>query len=424
MPEEQEKLPKPQTDLPLPEKDLPLPEKKLTASAESNLASQVNDSEAENRRSQALEPDQAPPISQQDPPLQNHPNVNNDKPASKSPVLKFIMLGVLFVIGLALIGGAYFMGTQKSNQQAVSTSPSPTPDPTADWKTFSPPNQGFSIKYPANWTPLQNETLTRIFPPGISIKNGLGPDDSETPYISISHHESNPLDCRGDCPLFTNPEPIKVAGINATKYTGTDGQMATMCGCSYEKIILKNGNTYYLLELYGKPGKTPDYKPDSISEENKEIFDQILSTFNFTDFNSQSKSPNQTPSTIANGAHLESIKFTLPNGWTNKLNNGSLLLSPSNGGYLSIKVYDYDGKTGRREFYCKTTGYCLDSSRFTTTKIGNISGYKAESLDNSGGGSEYFGNKGNKFYIISTFNPPSPNEYDNNFQNVLNSLIF
>jgi len=45
-------------------------------------------------------------------------------------------------------------------------------------------------------------------------------------------------------------------------------------------------------------------------------------------------------------------------------------------------------------------------------------------LDNSGGGIEYFGSKGNKFYIIGSYSPPSPNEFENNYKQVLNSLIF
>src|SRR5215510_3273390 len=40
---------------------------------------------------------------------------------------------------------------------------SPTPDSTSDWKTFSDPQTGFSIRYPSNWNfeviPDQNNGL-------------------------------------------------------------------------------------------------------------------------------------------------------------------------------------------------------------------------------------------------------------------------
>jgi len=39
-------------------------------------------------------------------------------------------------------------------------------------------------------------------------------------------------------------------------------------------------------------------------------------------------------------------------------------------------------------------------------------------------GPEYFGAKGNKFYIISSYNPPSPNEFEKGYKQVMSSLIF
>lgn len=131
------------------------------------------------------------------------------------------------------------------------------------------------------------------------------------------------------------------------------------------------------------------------------------------------------PISQSNGTELKDIKYTLPQGWEVKIQDGRLLLSPINGGgFLSIKVYDYPSNIGRREYYCQITKYCLDRTYFTEMNIGNISGYSPHGIDNSGGGAEYFGAKGNKFYIVSSFSPPSPNDFDENYKNVLNSLIF
>lgn len=127
-----------------------------------------------------------------------------------------------------------------------------------------------------------------------------------------------------------------------------------------------------------------------------------------------------------NGADLEDIKYELPQGWEAKLSSDSLLISPAEGGgFLSIRIYNYPGDVGRREYYCQVSNVCIDGvSYFTELSIGNISGYVANALDNSGGGAEYFGAKGSKFYIISSYNPPSPNEFEKNYENVLNSLVF
>lgn len=81
--------------------------------------------------------------------------IKKKEPSGKSPALKFIMLGVLFVIGIALIGIAYYLGTQKSESNQITdtqaTTPSPTTDPTANWKTYTSNAGSFSIKYPSNW---------------------------------------------------------------------------------------------------------------------------------------------------------------------------------------------------------------------------------------------------------------------------------
>jgi hypothetical protein len=134
----------------------------------------------------------------------------------------------------------------------------------------------------------------------------------------------------------------------------------------------------------------------------------------------------KTTSPQVNGTGINAIKYTLPATWEGKISDNSLMLSPkTGGGYLSLKVYDYAGTTGRREYYCQVSKVCIDgTTKFTEMNLGNISGYMASGLDNSGGGNEYFGAKGNKFYVISSYNSPSSTDFENNYKAVLNSLIF
>ena len=125
------------------------------------------------------------------------------------------------------------------------------------------------------------------------------------------------------------------------------------------------------------------------------------------------------------GADLEDIRYALPPGWEAKFRDNGLFISPAdNGGYFFIKVYKYAGDVGRREYFCQLVGYCIEETYFTEVKIGNTSGYMAQALDNSGGGSDLFATKGDKFYIINSISPPSPNEFDKSKQSFLNSLLF
>jgi hypothetical protein len=73
----------------------------------------------------------------------------------------------------------------------------------------------------------------------------------------------------------------------------------------------------------------------------------------------------------SNGAMLSEIKYTLPDGWEAKIrpDQNDLFVSPKEeGGYLAIKVYAYDGKTGRRGYYCQLTKFCIDATYFTEVK--------------------------------------------------------
>lgn len=125
----------------------------------------------------------------------------------------------------------------------------------------------------------------------------------------------------------------------------------------------------------------------------------------------QSVSLSPTKITQVNGADVKNIKYTLPAGWNAKVADKSLTISPPNGGYITVAVYSFSENMGRREYYCQISGYCIDgTTTFEEITLGNIPGYEPHGLDSSGSGPEYFGEKGNKFYRISTFCPSLPSD--------------
>lgn len=138
---DQKDLPKPQTDLPLPEKEL---------SAQAGLVPQGD----------ALEP--------------QNPNLRGSTPKSK-----WLMLGIVAVVLLVLLGGVYILGRNSVFKELNPTNPAippkspviyqgtPTPNPTADWKTYT--SDGYTFKYPNSLKTLPKDSANDI---GLEFNNG------------------------------------------------------------------------------------------------------------------------------------------------------------------------------------------------------------------------------------------------------------
>lgn len=341
-----------------------------------------------------------------------------------SPNLLLLIIGALILIGVGLIGGFFLANNHKNttSQTASQTTsvteptPTPQPDPTIDWKTYTNPENEYSIKFP-------NDTFVQLVCPEPGEELDLELRKTET--RDVINADSCGRDTPFDVEIKTHPvnyqlptsnqyvtvieKDISVNGMPAKEFTSklTDKYQAPTNSSNFESVFIVNNNKMY--ELYLGPLSL------------KPTFNTILSTLKFT-------SPTQStePATSVQGADLKEIKYTLPSNWTGEIRDNNLVLNANGGGYLAIKVYSNKPSEGRREYYCELTKYCTSSSTFSPMQIGNISGYKAEKLDNSGGGTEYFGAKGDKFYIISSFSPsyPTPNEFDKTYLSVLSSLVF
>lgn len=197
-----------------------------------------------------------------------------------------IILGVLILL-LIVGGGAYYLGTrnnktiirQDSNIQptinpqntvvnssgipVVTQTPSDTE--TANWKTYINEKVKFSLKYPSTWTekgPVANNDSTLVYlHAGESF--GEGPEPIQY-YVWISSDDKLP-----------NVKLAKESGGSYTAYK-TD-ELPSRSG-ALSAFITKDEKTYVAISI------TPyDVKQPYPSQRKYiDIFNQILSTFKFT----------------------------------------------------------------------------------------------------------------------------------------------
>lgn len=122
---------------------------------------------------------------------------------------------------------------------------------------------------------------------------------------------------------------------------------------------------------------------------------------------------------------LTNLSFVLPANWTYTNIDGVVNIYPKNGGgYINIKSH-YINNQDPKDFYCLKTNVCIkNTTYFTPFKIGNIMGSQANAIDNSGGGIDYFVVNKNTFYLVNTYNPPSPNDFEKDYEFILNSILF
>lgn len=283
MPKEKS-LPKPLSDLPAPEKDLPLPrpqvpehndggqaEKELTSGKNPDLASQGVD-------------------------LQGR-TLKSEKPAGRSSVLKYFLLGILFVILIVLIGGsAFFLGKNSAlkNQQTVQTQVSalsPAPDTTADWQTYE--GNGFTFKYPSYWKSINQTKRFKNSIKGLMERESFsnGKDTIMTLYVYSLPFEEKANDFNDS----VDKSPIGDLGQFETSITTVTRTEDKLDGVTIIKgdFISKSDTwpeiaNYYMILIPLENSSIELTAPDS---KNKDIVNKVLSTFKFTDSAALSPAP-------------------------------------------------------------------------------------------------------------------------------------
>ncbi|MDP2692978.1 MAG: PsbP-related protein [bacterium] len=207
-------------------------------------------------------------------------------PPSKS---KFKLILFIVILLLVVGGGAYYLGAKQNkqivedkltvqNQQVAENNNvtknklttqneqkqiTPTPDPTANWKTYMSKYNTYSIKYPQNWYIYE-------------YKQGGGTGISDIPNPEDMPHTISPqghtLIIVGELfPSIPIPKDASSKQFSINSYTGLRSDQTTSYG-SGEIVDFYNPNRGNNVEL-----------AKYVDENN--MFDQILSTFKFIDQN-------------------------------------------------------------------------------------------------------------------------------------------
>lgn len=241
---ENKSLPKPLTDLPTPEKDLPLPEKEIPA--------------------HASEP---------------------EKTHKPSLILKSFLLGTLFVILIILIGGGVFIlgKNSKSNQQVTVTKVS-TPSPSPQQLSNTYKNEEFSFSFPEETFVLTQEVCSNASPgPSLVEKNPSNKYKVACVLgivFDVSKVEKLDSTISNTTCYSTTKDRVSIDGIETDSYTTkfigagiekcTEGYMGNFSQTSKRIYVNKGGQLYQIRWLV-------------VPRVNQTAYDQILSTFKFTD---------------------------------------------------------------------------------------------------------------------------------------------
>lgn len=193
-----------------------------------------------------------------------------------------VIIGILVLVaGLIVAAGYYFLAGQSVNPSVANPTPQPSPivqqiptptptiDPTAGWEVYTNAS-GFSIKAPSGYI-LAN----------VDDKSG---QIGEQGWFSVS--QTNPSDCSGDCPVVDKTSNTTINGLPATLLEGYVGEVGGCVARRYETYVFEGGESFISITFYATNCDNSGVPTDEIvqmKESDRQVFDQILSTFQFTD---------------------------------------------------------------------------------------------------------------------------------------------
>lgn len=135
------------------------------------------------------------PNNSQPPPVTKPQNSSDTPtiPSTSTPtrIKKTLLIGLIILIITAVIGGIYlYLQSQSQKTQIKESSltqekPSPTSDPTLEWKNYIDNIEGFEFKYPTDYSINEEERTVIIYssPRSCRVKSDASPEDSPYPNL-------------------------------------------------------------------------------------------------------------------------------------------------------------------------------------------------------------------------------------------------
>ena len=193
-------------------------------------------------------------------------------------VVYLVLLFILFLIIVTGIGYyVYKNGQINLIPHQVQPSPTPTHDSTANWKTCTNTSNGFSIKYPNDY--IVDQATCVYFPPNEAVKRDSN-DVKKTYVITITTEETTLsieqwIKQKNLCPDWGTEFPscsdiVKGPILNSIQFDNLNRHYAGI------DTIVKQGDTIYDISLGARNPNEP------ISKTARNVYNQILSTFKFT----------------------------------------------------------------------------------------------------------------------------------------------
>ncbi|OGM97971.1 MAG: hypothetical protein A2735_02275 [Candidatus Yanofskybacteria bacterium RIFCSPHIGHO2_01_FULL_41_21] len=210
-------------------------------------------------------------------------SINNSAPpltpqySSPEPKhLPKLVTWVVLILALGFVGYAgiwYWQDQQVGEDYPVLFTPRPsaTPDPTADWKTYTNTQYGFEFKYPNDFVITESSTAdtnpnTRIYI--VNIKKQLEGDEYQK--ISFSYSPQINLELSSEPSYKPEGPPAYIGGATWDTDRFNDGSPGQ--GALYDSLLIDTeyGGKFYSITLY--PNDGPEINP---------AFEEILATFKF-----------------------------------------------------------------------------------------------------------------------------------------------
>jgi len=214
------------------------------------------------------------------------PEIPIEFPKPKTNYFNLILISFAFVLFFV---GAYFLGKQsvKPPEIPVTVLPQSTPiptqiiDPTANWKTFKVENRNFTFQYPTNWRDDfprngSSQSITNLSPPkGYWFNVYDYNSSSKTISDFLAKRDKSQTSYFGEEII-----PNRVVSHKKMIINGLD--------CIQRQELMPNSNSIVYSTYFQKDNDffeltiTPSGRPE-LATEDIETYQQILSTFKFTE---------------------------------------------------------------------------------------------------------------------------------------------